>query len=91
MFELESSKKKIQVLADSNLHFDGLLNDKTMQIQLLKNQIETEKLIGLFLNNLAIRTNLSGNPTFRQLLSQVRLSWNLGTFTNHPRLQRNGS
>lgn len=37
-----------------------------------RNQVETEKLIGLFLNNLAIRTNLSGNPTFRQLLSQVR-------------------
>jgi len=37
-----------------------------------RNQAETEKLIGLFLNNLAIRTNLSGNPTFRQLLAQVR-------------------
>lgn len=37
-----------------------------------RNQVETEKLIGLFLNNLAIRTNLSGNPTFRQLLAQVR-------------------
>jgi non-ribosomal peptide synthetase component F len=37
-----------------------------------RNQVETEGLIGLFVNTLAIRTNLSGNPSFRQLLSQVR-------------------
>ncbi|BAZ34001.1 amino acid adenylation domain-containing protein (plasmid) [Cylindrospermum sp. NIES-4074] len=37
-----------------------------------RNQVETEWLIGLFVNTLAIRTNLSNNPTFRQLLSQVR-------------------
>jgi len=37
-----------------------------------RNQVETEGLIGFFVNSLAIRTNLSGNPTFRQLLSQVR-------------------
>jgi amino acid adenylation domain-containing protein len=37
-----------------------------------RNQVETEGLIGLFVNSLAIRTNLSINPSFRQLLSQVR-------------------
>ncbi|MEH1952720.1 amino acid adenylation domain-containing protein [Nostoc sp.] len=37
-----------------------------------RNQIETEGLIGFFVNTLAIRTNFSGNPSFRQLLSQVR-------------------
>ena len=37
-----------------------------------RNQVETEGLIGFFVNSLAIRTNLSGNPSFRQLLSQVR-------------------
>ncbi len=37
-----------------------------------RNREETEGLIGLFLNSLAIRTNLEGNPTFRQLLHQVR-------------------
>jgi len=37
-----------------------------------RNQVETEGLIGLFVNTLAIRTNLSINPSFRQLLSQVR-------------------
>ncbi|MEH2247202.1 amino acid adenylation domain-containing protein [Nostoc sp.] len=37
-----------------------------------RKQVETEGLIGFFVNTLAIRTNLSGNPSFRQLLSQVR-------------------
>lgn len=37
-----------------------------------RKQVETEGLIGFFVNTLAIRTNLSGNPSFGQLLSQVR-------------------
>ncbi len=35
---------------------------------------ETEGLIGLFVNQLVVRTDLSGGPTFRQLLSRVRTS-----------------
>ena len=33
---------------------------------------ETERLIGLFVNNLAIRTDLSGDQTFSELLGHVR-------------------
>jgi amino acid adenylation domain-containing protein len=33
---------------------------------------ELEPLIGLFINTLVLRTDLSGNPTFRQLLKRVR-------------------
>jgi len=37
-----------------------------------RNRAEVEGLIGFFLNNLVIRTDLSGNPTFRELLKRVR-------------------
>ncbi|HEV7784408.1 MAG TPA: amino acid adenylation domain-containing protein, partial [Thermoanaerobaculia bacterium] len=33
---------------------------------------ELEKLIGIFLNSLALRTDLSGNPAFSELLDRVR-------------------
>jgi len=36
-----------------------------------RNHQGTEDLIGCFLNTLPLRTNLSGNPSFRQLLTQV--------------------
>jgi len=34
--------------------------------------VETEKLIGVFINTLVLRTDLSGNPTFQTLLARVR-------------------
>jgi amino acid adenylation domain-containing protein len=37
-----------------------------------RNQLETEGLIGLFVNQLVLRTDLSGQPTFRELLARVR-------------------
>ncbi len=33
---------------------------------------ETESIIGFFLNNLALRTNLAGTPSFREALARVR-------------------
>ncbi len=37
-----------------------------------RNRPELENVIGLFINMLAMRTDLSGNPTFRELLVRVR-------------------
>src|SRR5689334_18727578 len=37
-----------------------------------RNQVETEQLIGFFINTLVMRTDLSGNPSFRELLGRVR-------------------
>lgn len=39
-----------------------------------RNRTEIEGLIGFFVNTLLLRTKLSGNPTFRELLSRVRES-----------------
>src|SRR5207253_7983710 len=33
---------------------------------------ETQPLIGFFVNTIVLRTNLSGNPTFREVLHRVR-------------------
>jgi amino acid adenylation domain-containing protein len=37
-----------------------------------RNRSEIEPLIGFFANQLVLRTDLSGNPTFRELLNRVR-------------------
>jgi amino acid adenylation domain-containing protein len=37
-----------------------------------RNHSEVENLIGMFVNQLTLRTDLSGNPTFRELLARVR-------------------
>jgi acyl transferase domain-containing protein len=37
-----------------------------------RNMVETEGLIGLFINTLALRSDCSGNPMFRQFLRAVR-------------------
>ncbi|MEM9509540.1 MAG: amino acid adenylation domain-containing protein, partial [Cyanobacteria bacterium P01_E01_bin.35] len=41
-----------------------------------RNRTETEQLIGFFINTLVLRTDLSGNPTFNELLERVRqITW----------------
>ncbi|WP_375511201.1 amino acid adenylation domain-containing protein [uncultured Nostoc sp.] len=37
-----------------------------------RNSVETEELIGFFINTLVLRTDISGNPSFRELLARVR-------------------
>ncbi|MEH1968892.1 non-ribosomal peptide synthetase [Nostoc sp.] len=37
-----------------------------------RNRAELEGMLGLFVNTLVLRNNLSGNPTFRELLHRVR-------------------
>ena len=37
-----------------------------------RKRVELEPLIGLFINTLVMRTDLSGNPTVRELIARVR-------------------
>ncbi|HEY0735253.1 MAG TPA: amino acid adenylation domain-containing protein, partial [Herpetosiphonaceae bacterium] len=59
--------------------FQTLLHHYTRQHDLVigtptagRSQPETENLIGFFINTLVLRTDLSGNPTFKELLKRVR-------------------
>jgi amino acid adenylation domain-containing protein len=59
--------------------FEILLSRYTSQDDLIvgtpianRNRLETEGLIGFFVNALVLRTDLSGNPSFRELLRRVR-------------------
>ena len=59
--------------------FKVLLNCYTRQDDLVvgtpvanRNRLETEGLIGFFVNALVLRSDLSGNPTFRELVRRVR-------------------
>lgn len=46
-----------------------------------RNQVETEKLIGFFVNTLVLRSDLSGQPTFLEVVRRVK-EVSLGAFAN---------
>src|ERR1700682_2700481 len=59
--------------------FQTLLHRYTDEVDIVvgspiagRNRAETEELIGFFINTLALRTNLSGGPTFQELLARVK-------------------
>jgi amino acid adenylation domain-containing protein len=76
----ESSKRENVTLFMTLLAaFQTLLMRSTDQEDIIvgtpvagRSRPETETLIGLFINTLVMRTDLSGNPTFRELLGRVR-------------------
>jgi len=84
-FELTARLKELSRREDATLFmtllagFQALLYRYTWQEDILigtananRNRNETEHLIGFFINMLVLRTDLSGNPTFIELLARVR-------------------
>ncbi|NEP60537.1 MAG: amino acid adenylation domain-containing protein, partial [Symploca sp. SIO2G7] len=74
-----SVKEKITLFTLLLATFKVLLHKYTNQNDIFvgteianRNRSETEGLIGFLINTLVLRTDLSGNPTFLQLLSRVR-------------------
>ncbi len=83
--KLTSALKALSQRSDTTLFmtllaaFKTLLYRHTVQEDIIvgtpiagRNQTETEGLIGCFLNTLALRSNLGGNPSFLELLGRVR-------------------
>ncbi|KYC36593.1 non-ribosomal peptide synthetase [Scytonema hofmannii PCC 7110] len=74
-----SAKERVTLFTLLLAAFNVLLYKYTYQNDIVvgtdianRNRVETEGLIGFLINTLVLRTNLSGNPTFRSLLSRVR-------------------
>jgi aspartate racemase len=56
-------------------HYAGHVKDLVVGVPITgRTRVEVEGLIGYFLNTLALRTDLSGDPSFRDILQRVRRS-----------------
>lgn len=74
-----SRKERVTLFMTLLAGFNALLFRHTGQEDILvgtpeanRDRVETESLIGLFVNTLVLRTNLSGDPSFHELLQRVR-------------------
>ena len=74
-----SNESKVTLFMTLSAAFAVLLSRYAEQDDILigtpvanRHRVEIEPLIGLFVNTLMLRTDLSANPTFRELLSQVQ-------------------
>jgi amino acid adenylation domain-containing protein len=74
-----SKRHRVTLFTTLLAAFQALLHRYTGQNDIVigspvagRNQSETESLIGFFLNMLVLRADLSGNPTFEELLNRVR-------------------
>jgi len=74
-----SQREGVTIFMSLLAAFNALLYCYTQQDDILvgspianRNRREIEGLIGFFINTLVLRTDLSGNPSFRELLSRVR-------------------
>lgn len=58
---------------DVFVHRHAAVDDVVVGVPIAnRTRLEIESLIGLFINTLVMRTDLSGNPSFRQLLGRAR-------------------
>lgn len=74
-----SRKQRVTFFMTLTAAFQTLLHRYTGQDDIVigspvagRNRVELESLIGFFLNMVVLRTDLSGNPTFSELLGRVR-------------------
>jgi len=77
--KLLSMREKVTLFMTLLAAFKTVLHRHTGQEDIIvgtpiaaRQSSETEQLIGLFVNMLPLRTNLSGDPTFAELLARVR-------------------
>ncbi len=74
-----SSREQVTLFMTLAAAFNSLLYRYTGQEDILvgvptagRNRVETEPLLGVFINTIVVRTDLSGAPSFRDLLRRVR-------------------